>query len=46
MVKTKKELCGYVPPTSDLIELNVENAVLMASASSEDINDFEIGYDD
>ena len=46
MTKTEKEQRGYLPPTSDPIEFNLENAVLMTSAATEDVNEFEIGYDD
>lgn len=46
MTTTKKEQRGYLPPTSELTEFYIENAVLMTSAATEDVNEFEIGYDD
>ena len=48
MTTKQKVQEGYLPPALQLISVDTENLILMASASAttEDIFDFEIGYDD
>lgn len=49
MTFTQKVHAGYIPPTLQLIAVDNENLVLMSSsatATTENVYEFEIGYDD